>query len=77
MSINGGIKVVNQLTFVCSRSTIKKKKVRNMFKENNKNAGATSLSGAFIVNFEHLSHLFLVFLLLTLNKGNKTISEIC
>ena len=25
-------------------------------------------SGIFIVNFEHISHLFLVFLLLTLNK---------
>ena len=24
--------------------------------------------GVFIVNFEHISHLFLVFLLLTLNK---------
>ena len=26
------------------------------------------LSGVFIVNFEHISHFFLVFLLLTLNK---------
>ena len=26
-------------------------------------------SGAFIVNFQHISHLFLVFLLLTLNKS--------
>ena len=25
-------------------------------------------SGVFIVNFEHISHLFLVFLLFTLNK---------
>ena len=25
-------------------------------------------SGVFIVNFEHISHLFLVFLLLNLNK---------
>ena len=25
-------------------------------------------SGVFIVNFEHISHLFLVFLLLILNK---------
>ena len=31
-----------------------------LFKDNNKNV--------FIVNFEHISHLFLVFLLLTLNK---------
>ena len=27
-------------------------------------------SGVFIVNFEYISHLFLVFLLLTLNKVN-------
>ena len=41
------------------------KKVLNMFKVNNKN---TSRSGVIIVNFEHISHFFLVFLLLTLNK---------
>ena len=34
-----------------------------MFKVNNKN------TDFFIVNFEHISHLFLVFLLLTLNKS--------
>ena len=34
-----------------------------MFKVNN----ARRRSGAFIVNFEHFSHLVLVFLLLTLN----------
>ena len=28
----------------------------------------TRRSGVLIVNFEHMSHLFLVFLLLTLNK---------
>ena len=28
----------------------------------------TTSSGVFIVNFQHISHLFLVFLLLTLNK---------
>ena len=27
------------------------------------------LSSIFIVNFEHISHLFPIFLLLTLNKG--------
>ena len=32
-----------------------------MFKVNNK-------KGVFIVNFEHISHFFLVFLSLTLNK---------
>ena len=36
-----------------------------MFKVNNKNTRKTS-SGAFNVNFEHISHLALVFLLLTL-----------
>ena len=34
-----------------------------MFKANNKDTGSTP----FIVNFEHISHLALVFLLLTLN----------
>ena len=36
-----------------------------MFKVNNKDAKCRS--GVFIVNFEHISHLVLVFLLLTLN----------
>ena len=35
-----------------------------MFKVNNKD---TKMTRGFIVNFEHISHLFLVFLLLTLN----------
>ena len=41
-----------------------------MFKVNNKNTRVASLMPfwCFIVNFEHISHLFLVFLLLTLNK---------
>ena len=38
-----------------------------MFKVNNKN-NRWRRSGVFIVNFEHISHLFLVFILLTLNK---------
>ena len=36
-----------------------------MFKVNNKN---TKTFGVFIVNFEYISHNFLVFLLLTLKK---------
>ena len=36
-----------------------------MFKVNNKDTRRRS--GIFIVNFEHISHLVLVFLLLTLN----------
>ena len=42
---------------ICSKLTIKTPELRQR-----------SLSGVFIVNFEHISHLFLVFLLLTLNK---------
>ena len=40
-----------------------------MFKVNNKETRTTHWhhSGVFIVNFEHISNLFLVFLLLTLN----------
>ena len=38
-----------------------------MFKVNNKVTRTTPLALTFIVNFEHISHLVLVFLLLTLN----------
>ena len=38
-----------------------------MFKVNNINT-RTRRSGIFIVNFEHISHLVLVFLLLTLSR---------
>ena len=39
-----------------------------MFKVNNKDTGQWRRSGVFIVNFEHISYLFKVFLLLTLSK---------
>ena len=49
-----------------------------MFKVKKKDTGATSINGVFMpinvalvsffVNFGHISHRFLVFLLLTLNK---------
>ena len=41
-----------------------------MFKVNNKSTRRRQWrrSGGFIVNFEHISHFFLVFLLLTFNK---------
>ena len=41
-----------------------------MFKVNNKDTRTTPWrrSGIFIVNFEHISHLVLVFLLLTLSR---------
>ena len=63
-------KVTNQLTFTCSESTIKTlEKGWNVFKVNNKVTRTMSQpSSFFIVNFEHISHLFSVFLLFTLNK---------
>ena len=57
-----------QLTFTCSKSTIETyEKVWNMFKINNKNTERRQWRcfGVFTVNFEHASHLFLMFLLLT------------
>ena len=44
--------------------------VKNMLKVNNKDTRTTPWrrSGAFIVNFEHISYLILVFLLLTLSR---------
>ena len=41
-----------------------------MFKVNNKNTTATSMTSLwrFIVKFEHISHLFLGFPLLTMDK---------
>ena len=57
----------SQLAFNCSKLTIETlDKVRSMFKVNNKDTKTTPF-GVFIVNFEHVSHLALVFLLLTLN----------
>ena len=50
----------------------------NMFKVNNKDARTTPerrhwrRSGVFIVNFKHVSHLVLVFLLLTLSRSMLT-----
>ena len=64
----------SQLTYSCSKSTIETlEKVWSMFKMNNINIRTTLLtlrrcSGVFIVNFGHISLLFLTFLLLTLNK---------
>ena len=44
------------------------KKVWNMYKLTIKTPERRRSSGVFIVNFEHTSHLALVFLLLTLNR---------
>ena len=52
--------ILTQLIFPSSKSAIELlEEGGNMFKSNNNN---------FIVNLEHISHLFLVFQLLTLNK---------
>ena len=48
-----------------------------MFNVNNKDTRTTLItrhSGVFIINFEHISHLVLVFLLLTLSR--KTLAEL-
>ena len=50
---------------VNSRNT--QKKIKNIFKVNKREIRTTSFR-FFIVNFEDISHLFLVFLLLTLTK---------
>ena len=48
--------MTTQQTFICSKLTIKTPKRRHRRR-----------SGAFIVDFEHISHHFLLILLLTLN----------
>ena len=56
-----------QRTFTCSKLTMKTlEQGVKMFKVNNKDS-RTTRSGVFIVNCEHISHLVLVSLLLTLN----------
>ena len=52
-----------QVTFPCSKSAIETlEKGVNMFKVNNKNSKTTSLTPfwCFFVNFEYISHIFLV-----------------
>ena len=64
---------ITHLTFTCLKSTIETlEKVWNMLKINNKNIRTMSVSSFwfFTVNFEHISHLFLVFLLFSLWAGN-------
>ena len=63
---------MSQPAFTCSKSKIEtpKKKVGNLFKVNDKDTKTTSRrrSGVFIVNTEQISHIVVMFLLLTLNK---------
>ena len=60
---------ITHLTFTCSKSAIETlQKVQDMFKVNYKKTQNDLRSGVFIVSFEHISHFFLVFLLLTVSK---------
>ena len=59
------IETLEQGVKICSKLTIKTPKRRH-FPVFRPNAGRWCLFGAFIVNFEHISHLVLVFLLLAL-----------
>ena len=57
------IKIITLQRNTCSKLTTETvEKGVNIFKVNSKD------TSVFIVNFEHVSHLFLVFLLLTLRK---------
>ena len=57
-----------QPAFTYSKLTIETLEQRVKYiKVNNKDTRATPCSAVFIVNFEHISHLVLVFLLITLN----------
>ena len=67
------IKGTSQLIFTCSKSTTEtvEKGVKYVQKYFNTSKGIKYVrrrSDLFIVNFEHVSHLFLLFLLLNLNK---------
>ena len=60
--------VPSQPTFTCSKLTTETlEKGVKYVKFNNKDI-RTRRSGVFIVNFGHISHLVLVFLLLTLSR---------
>ena len=63
--------VLCQLTFTCSKSAIEtlEKRCEICSKLTIKAPGCHwRCSSVFIVNFEHISHLFLVFLMVTLSK---------
>ena len=61
------LKIVTQPAFIQSQQYKHQSNVWNMFKVNKKYT-STSLYFYIIVNFEHISHIVLVFPLLTLNK---------
>ena len=69
--LEGTVTNTSQIAFTCSESTIETlENVWNMFKVDNKTLERRRgrLSGVFINNFAHISYLFVVFLLVTLNK---------
>ena len=62
---------MNQLTFTCSKSTLEileKCEICSKLTMKTPERRQRRRSSVFIVNFEQISQLFLVFLLLTLNK---------
>ena len=56
---------------LCLKLTMKTPEQRRIFRSSEKLTSAPK-SDVFIVNFEHMSHLYLVILLLTLNKQIST-----
>ena len=59
----------SQLTFICSKSTTETElTIETKLTIENPEQYHWRRSGVFIVNFEYNSHVFLMFLLLTLNK---------
>ena len=60
--------VPSQPTFTCSKLTTETLEKGVKYVKFNNNDTRTRRSGVFIVNFGHISHLVLVFLLLTLSR---------
>ena len=54
--------LLSQQTFTCSKSPIVTLVQSNMFKVNNKDTVTDLVLMFFIANFEHILHLFIVFL---------------
>ena len=62
------VKIVTTMIMLGLKMQPKNQADNNMFKVNNRNTRTRRRSSVFIVNFEHISHLVLVFLLLTLSR---------
>ena len=61
------VKIVTTMIMLGLKMQPKNQADNNMFKVNNRNTRTRRRSSVFIVNFEHISHLVLVFLLWTLS----------